>query len=820
MTKHHPAVPGALAALLLLPSAAHAWDPVPERPDTPSLSAAGEDGVMSMWRNPANLAFDQDPSYAILYSQTLDETAGFNLSGARNLGPLGVGASYRSNPAGEGWWTVSNGLGLMLGRHMAIGTHLGWQIPEGADNNFLSWDVGIGWRPLSWMGFAAVAQNIGDPAPDQGVESKYGGGVVLRPFGDRLYLGADYLFTGIFSRQNGQTTADPEGLYELTLRAKLIDGLVVRGYYNQENIVGAGMEMNFGRQGAGAFAQAGISGEDTPRAMIYNASSDDNEMLFGSGRRVAGFLVDEAYPYQPSVGLFGVRSGESYMSLLNRIHAAAEDPSVKGLFIHLQRSSFSLAQIQELRSQLTTARAQGKSVVVYLDRSTSNAAYMLACAADKVYLHPAADLNLVGLSAELQFYAGALDMVGVEAQYARRAEYKSAPEQYLGTEASQANREQMNALLDQTFTILTEGIAEGRGRSADQIAAMVDEGPFTAEQALDKGLVDGLAYPDEMEDKIEQLIPKGNLSLGYGQRGEMQGWRAPNEIAVVYVDGVIVTGKSSQGGGLLGGGPQAGSDTIVRQLHTARRDPSVKAVVMRVDSPGGSAFASDEIWRAVEQLKKKGKPVIVSMGGTAASGGYYVAAGATAIYALPSTVTGSIGVYSGKFNVEGLYDKLGITVEQYTRGRNAAMYSLSRPMDESEYAAMDRMVARTYAQFQEKVRTGREMEQEEVDAVTRGRVWTGVAAQENGLVDELGGFHDAVSRARVEAGIRPRAEAALISYSTSGVRTGELARTTVQAWLSPDLGVALPAELEMLHTWRALQQDAIWALMPYRLELN
>jgi len=808
-------------AVVLLSGPARAFDPAPERPDTPALSTAGTDGAMSLWRNPANLAFDTDRSYAVLYSQTLDETAGFNFAGARNLGPLGVGASYRTDPAGEGWWTVSSGLGLMLGRHFSAGTHVGIQMPEGSSNNFATWDVGLGWRPLSFMGFSAVAQNVGDPAPELGVESRYGGGIVLRPIGDRIYLGADYLFSNIFQQQNGQTTAQPEGIYELTVRAEPTDGLVLRAYYNQDRILGGGLEMHFGRHGGGAYAQGGLGDEGTPSALAYAASSTDNDRLFGTGRRVAGFLVDEAYPYQPSTGLFGVRSSEGYISLLNRIHEAAGDPSVKGIFIHLQRASFSLAQIEELRTQLTEARSEGKSVVVYLDRSTSNAAYMLACAADKVYLHPAADLNLVGLSAELQFYAGALDLVGVGAQYARRAEYKSAPEQYIASESSQANREQMNALLDGTFTVLTEGIADGRSRSAEQVAALIDEGPFTADEALERGLVDGLIYPDQVEEKLEELIPKGNLSLGYGRRGQMQGWRAPNEIAVVYVDGVIVTGPSSQGGGLLGsGGPQAGSDTIVKQLLLARRDPSVKAVVLRVDSPGGSAFASDEIWRAVERVKAKGKPVIVSMGGTAASGGYYVAAGATAIYAMPSTVTGSIGVYSGRFNIEGVYEKLGVQVEQYTRGRNAAMYSLSKPMDDSEYAAMDRMVANTYAQFRDRVGTGREMSEEELDEVTRGRVWTGVAAHENGLVDELGTFHDAVSRARVEAGIRPRAEAALINYSNSGSRTGEVARTTVRAWVTPDLGVVLPPELVMLETWRALQGDPVWALMPYHLELR
>ncbi|MEL6343421.1 MAG: signal peptide peptidase SppA [Myxococcota bacterium] len=826
-------LPLSILMLLVLSSPqARAWDPVSERPGLPIVSTAGEDGAMSLWRNPANLAFDQDPSYGILYSQTIDETGDAGVAAARNLGPIGIGGAYRSSPAGEGWWTVSSGFGLKLGEHLSVGTHLGWQIPEGPENNFVTWDLGLGWRPFSWMGMSVIAQNIGDPAPDLAsindfdgqVEEKYGGGIVLRPIGNKLLIGADYLFTDLFSNDDS-TTPSPDGLLEGSVRLSPVDGLVLRAYINDELTVGGGLEVFFGRHGVGANAQSPIDDADgSPRALLYATSSQNGERLFGSGRRVAGFVIDEVYPYQPQTGLLGSRSGESYMSLLNRIKKASTDPGVRGIFIHLEQTPFSVAQIQELRSLLQDARSQGKKVVVYLDRSTSNGAYLLASAADRVLLHPAASLNLVGLSAELRFLAGTFDLVGIGAQYVKRAEYKSAPEQYTRTHASSASREQINALLDQTFDKMVEDIADSRSRTVEQIARMIDEGPFTGQEALDQGLVDALVYPDQIEEQLKALHPRNpNLDLRYGLEGQMQGWRAPNEIAVIYVDGVIVTGKSRSSGGLLSPGRQAGSETIVRQLTQARRDPSVKAVVMRVDSPGGSAFASDEIWRAVERLKRRDKPVVVSMGGTAASGGYYVAAGATAIYAEPGTVTGSIGVYSGKFNVEGLYEKLGVSVEQYTRGRNAAMYSLSRPLDENEYAAMDRMVADTYRQFTEKVRQGRRMSEEEVEAVARGRVWTGTAAKENGLVDELGGFPEAVSRARQEAGIRPRAEVALITYNQRGSTAGELTRSTVQAMLgleSGDASALLPPEVALIHQWHQLSSEPVWAVMPYTLELR
>ena len=827
MSLRHLAAVSCLSLLTFSSRAARAWEPVPERPATPSLSAAGTDGAWSLWRNPANLAFDRDRSYAVLYSQQLDEGAESTLAAVRNFGPLGLGGAYKTSPGGENWWTVSTGLGLKLGQHFTVGTHLGFQVLEGR-NNFTTWDMGLGWRPLSWLGFAGLAQNIGSPAPGLGVEERYGGGVVLRPLGDRVLLGADYLFTGIFEDDTGEgvPTPDPEGLLELTLRAQVIEGLIVRAYGNQEGTVGGGLEFYLGRHGGGAQAQASLDGSQAPQALIYAASSQDGERLLGSGEQVAGFVLDEAYPYQPQTGLFGTRSGESYIRLLDRMHRAATDPSVKGLFLHIERASFSLAQIEEIRGVIADARGRGKTVVVYMDRATSNGAYMLAAAADRVYLHPAADLNLVGLSAELQFFAGALDLIGVEAQYAKRAEYKSGPERFTNTEASPANREQMNALLDGLFEHLVASVAEGRGRTPEQIRAMIDEGPFTAEQAKARGLVDDLLYPDQIEKTLDDVVGRRHrLDIGYGRAGEMSGWRAPNEIAVIYVAGGIVTGESSAPS-LLGGGRQAGSETIVRQLDRARRDSSVKAVVLRVDSPGGSAFASDEIWRAVERVKRSDKPVIVSMGGTAASGGYYVAAGATAIYALPSTVTGSIGVYSGKFSLSTLYDRVGVGVEQYTRGRNAAMFSLSTPLDDSEYAALDRMAASTYDQFKDRVGKGRRMSDEQVEEVARGRVWTGEAAKENGLVDELGGFHDAVARAREEAGIRPRAEVALLTYPDQG-SAGELSRATVQAMTRravaevwPGAPLLPPEAATVLEQWRQLQTETVWAVMPYHLEIH
>ncbi len=808
----------ALTALLFSP-AAHAWDPAPERPGLPSLSTAGGDGAMSLWRNPSLLAFDPDQSYAILLEQVLGSPTGSSLSAVTNRGPLGMGLAWRGGVDTESWWTVSSGLGMMLSRNVAMGVHLGWQIPEGADNNFVTWDVGLGWRPKSWLGLSGVAQNIGDPAPDQGVEERYGGGLVLRPLGERLLLGADYLFTGLFERSGGQTTAAPEGVLEGSIRAVPIEGLVLRAYANQEGTVGGGLEVFFGRSGLGTHAQASLSGDASPRALLYTTSNPSSAHLFASGRQVATFIFEAPYPYQPVSRLLS-SSTESYLGLLTRMRQAAVDPDVQGLLVHLQSTSFSMAQVEELRAVIEEAQSHGKTVVAYMDRASGNSDYLLASAADQVYLHPAGELSLIGMSAELQFLAGTLELIGIEPQYVKRGIYKSSPERFTHTEASAANREQINALLDDLFAHLRDGIAEGRGRTAEQVSRLIDQGPFTGQEAVDRGLVDALVYPDQIEARLNELLPQeADLDTAYAMEDGLSGWRAANEIAVIYVDGVIVSGTSSVPG-LLGGSRSAGSETIVRKLSQARQDDSVKAVVLRVDSPGGSAFASDEIWRAVERLKEEGKPVIVSMGGTAASGGYYVAAGATAIYALPSTITGSIGVYSGKFSASELYDRIGLNVEQYTRGRHAAMYSMSTSLDASELAAMDRMVSDVYRQFKEKVERGRGMSDEAVEAVARGRVWSGASAKAQGLVDELGGFHDAVERARQEAGIAEDADVELVAYRSRGSEDGSLTRTVIHALLGPQLEQTLPPELALISQWRLLSDERVWAVMPYHLEVR
>ncbi len=806
---------GALPLTLgLLPGVVRAS---PERPELPAFSSAGEDGAAMLWMNPATLALDPDPSAWLGFRQPMDGSPG-SLSGALQRGPLAVGALYRNGADDDGWLSISNGLGVKLSRRVAVGVGIGWQIPEGPENNFLTWDATLTWRPTQWLGFSLLAVNLNNPGETLGVQQAFGGGLALRPLQGRVLLGLDY-------RQRDLDAESPGNLVG-TLRVEPTQGLVLRAQADPRGQVGAGVELFWGRVGVGALGgvelQGGLEAGD---AMGYLITGDGDQGLFTYGRRVAVFELDAAFPYQRPTSILAPYE-ETWLHLLRRVEEAIDDPAVDGLVFAIDRAPSSWARGQELAASLRRAREAGKTTTVWLGRDAGNLAYLIAVQAERVYLHPAANVDLIGLSAELTYFRGTLDLLGVQPQYVKRSEYKSAPEQWTHHGPSEASREQLDAMLDQLHGQLTQGVSAGRSRSVEQVQRWIDHGPFTAAQAVESGLVDGLAWKDELEDRLEQQARRNlDLEPWYRLDDNVTGWPTAREVAIIYVDGVIVSGSSSPGG--LLGNRTAGSETIVRQLDQARRDDAVQAVVMRVDSPGGSAYASDEIWRATQRLREAGKPLIVSMGGVAASGGYYVAAGADRILAEPATLTGSIGVFSGRFSIQKLQETLGVQTETLERGRFASLYGSSRPLDEAELELLDGLVAATYDQFKERVAKGRSMSAERVEEVARGRVWTGQAALEVGLVDELGGIVEAVEAARAAAGIPRSALVELVVYGDRQV--GPLPRRSVEVLSRAGLLPDPPAPLSLgpieplarsIHAWSALAEDPVWALMPWSVELR
>ncbi len=440
------------------------------------------------------------------------------------------------------------------------------------------------------------------------------------------------------------------------------------------------------------------------------------------------------------------RSLRAFVEALDR---AAGDASVRGLVLRVGGSDAGWARLDELRAAVLRFRRSGKPAYAHLE-AAGNAEYFVASACDRIFAVPGAILDVSGLATEVTFFGGTLEKLGVEAQFEGVGRYKNAPNQYTERGFTEPHREQMEALLDALYRHYLGAISEGRHRSQAEAGAMVDGGPYDARQALAAGLVDELLYADQLGAKFKDA---SRLTVGrYLRSGGPSAFDTRPRLALIYVVGEIASGQSARGGL---GGDVAGSDTVVAAIRRAREDKSVKAIVVRVDSPGGSGTASDVIWRELRQAATE-KPVVASMGDLAASGGYYVAMGADAIVAQPGTITGSIGVFGGKFSLRGLYDKLGLSKEIVARGRNAALFTDYRPWTDEERAHVRGLMTAFYRDFVGKVAERRGRTYEQVDAVAQGRVWSGSEALEKGLVDELGGLDTAVAlakqRARIPAG--------------------------------------------------------------------
>ncbi len=451
-------------------------------------------------------------------------------------------------------------------------------------------------------------------------------------------------------------------------------------------------------------------------------------------------------PEEPVTGFSGLLESRppSLRGLVEAVDRAAKDPGVKGLLLRVDSLDAGWARVGELRDALVRFRRSGKPSWAHLE-SAGNKEYYLATGCAKIAASPTALLDVSGLALEVTFFKGTLDKLGVQAQFEGVGKYKNAPNQFTETGFTPPHREQMEALVDSLFDSYVRAVAEARGLSPARVRGLIDEGPFDARRAKATGLVDEVLYLDQVEGKTggtRRLSPARYLKSVRGMTFDSR-----PKIALVYAVGTIAAGESQSspfGDGIVG------ADTLVRGLRQAARDDGVRAIVLRVDSPGGSGSASDAVWREVS-LARRSKPVVVSMGDYAASGGYYISMNADAIVAEPGTITGSIGVFSGKFSMRGLYAKLGISEAVVQRGRYARLFSGSDPWDDQERERVRSLNRQFYATFVNKAAEGRHRTPDEIDAVAQGRVWTGADALRAGLVDTLGGLDVALAVAREKA---------------------------------------------------------------------
>jgi protease-4 len=456
-------------------------------------------------------------------------------------------------------------------------------------------------------------------------------------------------------------------------------------------------------------------------------------------------------------------------SVINRLHEARDDTDIKAVLITIGEPSIGLAPAQEIREALVELRRANKKTFVYAD-SYDTATYTLATGATDICLLEGGEILIPGVGGEAMFAKGLLDKIGVKADYVQIGEYKGADEQYTRTAASEELRGEMNRLMDALYAQIVDGIASHRNLSPDKVKQMIDESMLMAAKAKEQGYVDHLVDQDGLRDlitkRIGQKTDKIDLVHRYGLESReavdlsnpfgflaMLSRRPPAptkpSVALIYADGTIIDGRGGEG--MFGN--SVGSEDMRRALRMAAKDENIKAVVIRIDSPGGSALASEVMWQAARRLAGE-KPLVISIGSMAASGGYYLASAGDYIFADPAGIVGSIGVVGGKFVMKDLFDKLGLTTESFTRGKNAGLFSSNQPFDDGQRKMITSWMKQTYTQFTQRVMETRKGKIKDIDQVARGRIFVAKAAKELGMVDELGGVEQALAYAADRADLK------------------------------------------------------------------
>ncbi|HWQ56827.1 MAG TPA: signal peptide peptidase SppA [Bryobacteraceae bacterium] len=532
--------------------------------------------------------------------------------------------------------------------------------------------------------------------------------------------------------------------------------------------------------------------------------------------------IPERPPVEFPFAIFGSQSRPTVTNIWMMLKMAAADKRINAVVLAPRSIDAGWGKLDEMRSALEQFRKSGKPLWAFL-RSPGTREYYLATAAERIYLAPQDPVMLKGMRAEMMFFRGALDKLGVDVQIAHAGKYKDFGDMFTRTEMSPETREVTNSILDVLYGNLVTRIAEARKKSPEEVRALIDKGPFLASEARDAGLVDALRFEDQVfgelktrlkVNEIKKLstarymrIPPGSLGL-----------EGRSRIALLVGQGTITRGSPDDSGLSEQGITSEGFTKLLRRVAA---DGSIRGVVVRIDSPGGEVTASDDIWREMNLLSSK-KPVVISMSDTAASGGYYMAMTGDPILAYPGTYTGSIGVVFGKPNLRGLYGKLGITKDILTRGRFADIDSDYRPLDPAELAKLESGIEASYRDFVGKVAEARKKKFEEIHTVAQGRVWLGAQAKSRGLVDELGGLDRAIELVKQKAKIPAGEKVTLVPYpprrNLLDVLMRRSAEDAIEAGLESRLG-PLARVLKEAET-RLRLEGGLLRLMPYAIDVR
>jgi len=793
----------------------------------PPTSAAVIDEATSPQVNPAGLAFMPGFGLSYLHERGLDRNliadgvfvAG-SLFGLLDLGfdiewLRGDGPSRRRIS-----WTLAGGSDFF-----SLGLTYRSFFSENSDLNSMStFDLGAVSRPARYLSLAAVVRNL--DAPKRGALSfnrQYDFAIGLRPFGERYTFAVDYLLTDLPSGSNHRL--------QYTLLADLLHGLSIgaglaHGFTSADDVIfQASLTLNTSHLGVTYAGGGSESGAD--HVILARLSSQRYPSVTSPSGKFALIDVTETMSGGTSaLSFIGVREADPYLRLMRLLDSVARDPNLAGVVLKIDNlTDVGMGRSEELRQSILRLRVAGKKVIAVL-HAAGDSEYLVASAADKVFAVPEATLLINGFAASPIFLGSAMDKLGVRWEVARVGPYKNAPDIFTRSEISPEQRETINAYLDTDVRTFKAALATTRGITPEKINAAWKDALVLPTKAKELGFVDDIISPAEIDSQVALLAPRSVYEPSY-RPGQIRDdrWSERTQIAIVPVIGSIAGGKSQEDP--LGLAKIAGAETVARALRRAQGDPLVAAIVLRVDSGGGDGLASDLMYRAVLEAKKR-KPVIASMGDVAASGGYYAAMGADQVFAEPTTITGSIGVFFVKPVLNPLAEKLGVHHETIKRGDLSNFINLLDPWTPEEKAAAQKWVDGFYDGFITEVAKSRKMSKEQVDAVARGRVWSGLDAKGKGLIDEMGGLLEAIDAAKARAGI-PASEDCEISIlgeprgllsslaSSDGLLSGVLGDTSPPP--------ALPSALTQLATEIGadqvlLLQPGIKAMMPFTLKVR
>ena len=545
--------------------------------------------------------------------------------------------------------------------------------------------------------------------------------------------------------------------------------------------------------------------------------------------------MPEATADDPFMKLFGGQT-TSLKSTLENIQKAKLDKNIKGILLLLDGSGLGLGRVQDVRDALADFKQSGKPIYAYMEQG-ADLEYSIAISADKIYVAPAGALLVKGFAVHATFMRGFLDKIKVEPNFTRYGKYKSAVERYTRSEMSPEDKEALNALLDDIYKNYVSEIAKSRKKDEAEVQKLIDEGPYNIpKQAKEVGLIDDAIYLDEVKDKIKEELKlteyRAITSSKYNNVSPFEfGIGKDGRIAIIYASGAIMSGKSNSS---PFSDETIGSDTVAAAIKKAREDKDIKAIILRVNSPGGSPLASDIIWREIMLTKQAKKPIVACMSDYAASGGYYISMAADKIVAQPSTITGSIGIFGGKLNINGLYkEHLGMNVEALTRGKNADFYSEYKNFSEEELQKLQKYMDDFYLDFTSKAAQGRNMKLESLQEIAQGRVWSGVKGKELGLVDELGGLQKAIEVAKQLANMPATSSPQLVEYPkikgfaallSNLEEETSISEKAKQAQLRRAIEAEMPREMretfQALSIMKSMEKEHVFALMPYYISIR